>query len=191
MEFFKLFLESTANQRVTALNGQAFRIVPSLEVINLQNNFCINRIFFGKEEKSTAIENISNRCGFEEFDSIEVVCESFKDFRREFCDMRQKTIINASNFVIGDLQDEEVEGIFFEGNMNIEYLPYKIYMQFPNLQSYWAKQCAIKQISKENFEKLIRLKEIDLEFNQIQKISGNTFQGLESLTIVDLGEFLI
>lgn len=104
--------------------------------------------------------------------------------------MNKRTAINATNFIIADLRDEEVEGIIFDRNVNIEYLPVKIHLQFPNLDIYNASRCSIKQISKENFENLSRLKSIELSGNKIQKISGNTFKGLNSLLHVNLSEFL-
>lgn len=104
--------------------------------------------------------------------------------------MNGKTAINATNFIIADLRDESIGDIDFSENEKIEYLPYKIFMQLPNLGTYDANECAIKQISKENFEKLSRLRVIELNSNKIQKVSGNTFKGLESLAHIDLSEFL-
>lgn len=184
------FFESAGNQRLTALNGQAFANLHQLETIALINNYCINEMFSGDQEVATAHAVISSRCGYDELDSIEIACETFQDKNNfEFCIMTEKTAINATNFVIGDLKDEDIGGIDFNYNKAVEYLPYKIHMQLPNLVTYRAKFCSIKQISKENFEKLTRLKSVELNNNQIQKISGNTFQGLEKLLQVVLSKF--
>lgn len=182
------------NQRLIALNGQSFANLHELEFISLQNNYCIDRSFHDNAIKTTALISISNSCGFEELVSVEIVCERFiipELYNFEFCDMTGKTVINATNFVIADLRDEEIEGIDFTKNKKIEYLPYKIYMHLPNLVYYWASICALKQISKENFEKLNRLQAIDLSHNQIKKIHGNTFNGLDSLIEIDLRKFFI
>lgn len=103
--------------------------------------------------------------------------------------MTENTVINDTNSVIAELRDEEVQGITFDYNRKIEHLPYKIYMQLPHLVKYWARSCSITQISKQNFEKLNRLRNIMLSDNKIQKISGNTFHGLESLMNVILSEY--
>lgn len=146
---------------------------------------------FNEGDLKSALEVISNRCGFDEFESVEIECESFRDKNNfEFCMMDEKTAINATNFVIAELKDEDIGGIDFNYNKAIEYLPYKIYMQLPNLVTYRAQWCSIKQISKQNFEELRRLKNILLNNNKIQKISGNTFRGLEKLIEIDLSEFL-
>lgn len=155
----------------------------------LTRNYCIDEHFSAVSGKD--YEVISNKCGFDEIDSVEIACERFADILgSEYCIMDKKTEINASNFVVGDLRDEGVAGINFEFNTAIEYLPYKIHMQLPNLVNYVANHCSVKQITKENFEKLTRLKYILLLSNQIQKIPGNTFKGLEGLVSVDLSGFV-
>lgn len=180
------------NQRLTALNGQAFANLQKIQKISLENIYCIqNGQFGGQDVREKAYEYISKKCGFDEFDSVEIACEGFEDYSgSEFCRLRQAAI-NPTNFVIADLRDEEVDEIRLDGNKRIEYLSYKIYMQFPNLDAYWAGECSIKQISKENFENLNKLIKIYLAHNQIQKISGNTFKGLGQLRVVDLSKFYI
>lgn len=105
--------------------------------------------------------------------------------------MNEKTAINSTSFVVADLKDVDVEGMIFEGNSNIEYLPSRLFLQFPNLLIYKAAECSVNEINKENFEELTRLKVIDLSFNRIRKISGNTFLELESLLFVNLSAILI
>lgn len=173
--------------RLTALNGRAFAKLLNLMTIFLTQNNCIDKMFVGDIARENAIETTATSCGFDEFDSVEVFCERYQDYTNELglsvesCIMTLQTTINATNFVIADLKDEEVEGIIFEGNKKIEYLPFKIYLQFPNLDIYKANRCHIKQISKDNFRSLHRLKSINLSFNQIKKISTDTFKGLGNL----------
>lgn len=176
-------------QRLTSLNSHAFAKLTSLDAIHLNQNYCIDDEFQDGPAFKTAFEAIASSCGYDEIDSVEVVCERYQNIPNEYCLMNERTAINATNFVMGELRDEEVEGIVFDGNKKIEYIPYKIHMQFPNLAIYHANRCSIKQISKENFENLRRLKSIELASNKIQKLAGNTFKGLEKLTKVDLSEF--
>lgn len=158
-------------------------------MVYLLNNYCIDRLF--KDVKTINYEVLSSRCGFDELDSVEVPCERFDDFgKSEFCVMTKKTKINSTKFVIAELKDEDIEGIIFDKNKNIEYLSHKIYMQFPNLVKYWAHSCSIKEITKENFENLNRLNDLILSSNQIQKVSENTFHGLGNLQKVNLGKYL-
>lgn len=182
-------LELTENQRLTSLNAEVFANILKLTYISLVNNDCINEDFRDEEVRIRAPEEISKKCGFDEFDSVKIACEGFFGRGRDSCDMRYLPAINATNFVVAELRDDEIGIIVSAGNKNIEYLPYKIHMQFPNLVEYAADDCSIKQISKENFEKLNRLQKIFLSSNKIQKISGNTFKGLETLARVDLSEF--
>lgn len=105
--------------------------------------------------------------------------------------MTGRTAINSTKFVVAEDRNDEMQGIIFSNNTRIEYLPYKVHLQFPNLIYYMAGGCSIKQISKENFENLNRLERIDLSYNKIQKLSGNTFQGLAKLQRFRLGTFSI
>lgn len=160
--------------------------------IDLFNNHCIDDYFIGEQVKSTAAGEVSQKCGFKEVDLVGIACERFEDFGEiECCDMRDKTVINATNFAIADLKDEDIKGITFEGNKKVEYLPYKIYLQFPNLAEYYAHSCSIKEITKENFENLNRLQNIILSSNHIQMLPGSTFKGLHNLKTVDLSEIFL
>lgn len=186
-------LNFTDNQRLTALNGQAFANLHNLEFLLLQNEgFCIDSFFVLKKDTSRLkiFEKVTKLCGYDENDFVEIPCEKFDSLSKsESCMMNGSTIINATNFIIADPRDDDIRGIFFDLNKKIEYLPYKIYMQLPILIKYSANNCSIKQISMENFEKLNRLEQIRLAGNLIQKISGNTFKGLKRLKHVDLGKF--
>lgn len=140
--------------------------------------------------RKTAPREISNRCGFNEINLVEVPCESYQEYDEyETCVMTERTSITSTNFAIADLKDDDVEAIIFDGNRAIEYLPFRIFVQLPEICIYKASQCSIKQVTMENFENLYRLKSIDLSLNQIQKISGNTFKGLKMLQQVNLSKF--
>lgn len=172
------------------MNGQAFANLPNLKELFLFYNYCIHETFFGDGFLKRASAKISSHCGFEEFVTKTVACESYRIYDVfVYCVMNRKTVIAASSVAVDDLRDEEVEGIIFHDNKKVEFLPYKIYVQLPNLIHYWAARCSIKHITNQNFEKLNRLKTIDLASNQIQKLSGNTFQGLGNLQNIDLSEF--
>lgn len=186
-----LFFECTGMQRLISLNWNAFANLARLEIIDLSINYCISREFNGEQIKTLAPESISNNCGFDEIDSAEVPCERFETSLVEVCFMNERTSINSTKFVVAELRNDEMQGIIFTNNTKIEYLPYKIHLQFPNLIYYYADKCSIKQISKENFESLNRLERIDLSFNRIQKISGNTFQGLGKLQKFRFSRFSI
>lgn len=103
--------------------------------------------------------------------------------------MNNNTRINATNFVVAGSKDGRTKGVEFSNNLEVEYLPYKIFMQFPKLLELRAFQCSIKQITKHNFEQLIELEKIVLHGNQIQEISVDTFKGIVNLILIDLSEF--
>lgn len=83
--------------------------------------------------------------------------------------------------------DKSVTGLNFDGNKKIFYLPVLISQKFPNLIAYTASNCSIDSISKENFQDLKKLKILYLHENEIQTLTGNVFEDLESLEELLLG----
>lgn len=174
------------------MNGDAFTNLPRLKYITLNDNHCIDRYFYHSTDRD--FSGITKTCGFPDIGSVDIGCESYTNFlliQGESCNMNNISIINSPNFVMADMKDEQLKFINFFGNEKVEYLLYKIYMQFPNLMRISAYECSIKQISKQNFENLIRLEQINLRQNLILKIYGDTFKGLESLRLVDLSKFTV
>jgi Leucine-rich repeat (LRR) protein len=76
-----------------------------------------------------------------------------------------------------------------EGNSKIFYLPVGLVNEFPQLVEYYAPSCSIKEISKQNFEGLTKLKLLDLSYSSISKITKDMFEDLTSLEKLNLGEF--
>lgn len=82
--------------------------------------------------------------------------------------------------------EQSIIGLYFDNNKKIVYLPVKVHRIFPNLIEYRAENCSIREISKKNFEKLYKLRTIILEYNQIEKVSSNTFADLPLLLYIGL-----
>lgn len=182
----------SVHQRLRAVNGQAFEKLKNLELIGFMFNDCIDQGFSSTRNYANiqiAAKIVSGHCGYDEIETKEVACEKYRDENRyETCYMNAHTIIDSANFSVAGLRDEDVGGLNFEGNKKIGYLPVYLYKQFPNLYVYFAKSCAIKEITKENFEKLKRLFVLDLSYNNIQKIRADTFNGLTILGKIYLSE---
>lgn len=66
-------------------------------------------------------------------------------------------------------------------NKHIFYLPTNLDESFPDLIEIKAFSCNVKSIHKKNFKNLRKLKGLYLNNNQIEKISTNTFEDLQSL----------
>lgn len=49
--------------------------------------------------------------------------------------------------------------------------------------------CAIKEISKRNFEKLLNLEDLYLQDNQIYVVLSDTFEGLVKIIHLNLSKF--
>lgn len=105
------------------------------------------------------------------------------------CFMNENTEINSKNFIISSDYDENVDAIDFVRNKKIVYLPERVYEKFPELKVIEAQSCSIVEISANNFEKLIRLEQLQLQNNQIEKIPNDVFADLKSLTLLRLSKY--
>lgn len=106
------------------------------------------------------------------------------------CDIRSGPAINSPDVSITP-RDETIEGLSFDDNKEIYYLPVKVAETFPNLIAYWAMHCSLTEVSKINFKHLSKLRTLSLHHNQIVTIASNTFDDLTSLEHLYLGEIYL
>lgn len=104
------------------------------------------------------------------------------------CDFDESTVIDSDDYTIYNAKNETVTSMSLDDNKKVEFLPIRVFQSFPNIDSYSATSCSIREISKENFEGLLDLSVISLMGNQILMILSNTFQGLPVLNFLDLRE---
>lgn len=85
-------------------------------------------------------------------------------------------------------RQDRMERIFFEPNQNVFFLPNYVCNRFPNLVTYLARNCAILDITFENFVRLKKLKTLDLTANRITALQKSAFIDLVSLESIFLGK---
>jgi hypothetical protein len=85
-------------------------------------------------------------------------------------------------------RDESVRGLQLS-NVEIFYLPINVGESFVNLTGYFANDCAIEEIFRENFKGLESLRYLDLSHNEIDEITAGTFDDLISLEYLVLRKF--
>lgn len=85
-------------------------------------------------------------------------------------------------------KDNKMTGLKFQPNKKTKYLPENLNEIYLNLEVYQADNCTIQEISKINFAELRRLEILSLEYNQIEKIPGDTFEDLFSLKYLSLSK---
>lgn len=95
--------------------------------------------------------------------------------------------INAPRDIFSSQYDGSIEAFTFESNKNVFYLPIMVGEKFPKLLSYYAR-CSIKELFRENFMGLNQLQGLRLDYNQIEKISSDTFVDLTSLRMIRLSK---
>lgn len=118
-------------------------------------------------------------------------CSTSDDHNDVCCIMTQKTKIPGSSYTIVNPKNGTVQALDFNNNRNIDFLPVLVISVFPNIVEYDARNCSIKSISKENFERLHHLKLVYLQGNQIETVRGDVFDGLNKIEDIDLGKFIL
>lgn len=120
-------------------------------------------------------------------DSVE--CENDQSLvdKNKACNMLQTTAINSDEVTIFSPKDATVRILNLSDNKKILFLPIRVDKNFPNLTSIDAHGCSLTTISKYPFYNLRSLKQLNLNQNQIEKISFNSFNDLHSLEVLILG----
>lgn len=108
--------------------------------------------------------------------------DSFQDYQAKVkkCWMTQTTAIESLFYTIVN-SDEMVTSLDFTNNKKILYLPINVYKNFPELDTYEAGYCLIKEIKKTNFANLKNLHWLFLNQNQIEIVPVDAFEDLSSL----------
>lgn len=124
--------------------------------------------------------------------SSEIYCEviqpSLGKTSSKECLLTLITVIDAPGYVLRGEEDENVKRVSMVYNKKIQFLPENSYEAFPDLTHLDAAACAVKEISSKNFRNLFKLAVIALDGNLIERIAGDTFDGLTSLKEIYLGK---
>lgn len=100
--------------------------------------------------------------------------------------VHRKTVITNLNFEISSPPNQQVAGLTIKDTKTVHFLPVKVSQTFPNLLIFEAYNCALKSVTKVNFENLRKLRAVDLQHNQISTFSEDTFDDLRMLIHLDL-----
>lgn len=157
----------------------------------LESNQCINENFKGLNAITNIGDRINNQCKFRETPS-DLACYKISETCLDWamgkcCDMSRETVIDNSNAIISGSDDSDVIRMHFSGNKAIKFLPISLSFKFPSIVHYWARGCLIQKISKLNFFGLKRLVNLWLGSNEIETIRSDTFEGLDALENIGLG----
>lgn len=129
-----------------------------------------------------------------DLETKEVACEQIGFYdstlhgvqRPKTCRMDKVTKIVSAEFYISSIKDVNVEGLIFSENKKILFLPENIAEKFPNLLLFFAAECSLTEVYKNNFRNLSKLDHLDLALNKIERISSDTFVDLTSLQKLNL-----
>lgn len=172
------------------MSGLVFEHLSALRYVNLEANECINQKF-GEVEIRGISRAVNGTCGFDR-NGTQIACEKifFNPWVGDFlCIMNSYTVINNNNYTISDPFNVRVERMEFSENRYIEFLPILLHQKFPNIKKYYAARCAIKEITKQNFKNLLKLREVNLAGNQIYAVLSDIFKGIERLFKLNLSKF--
>lgn len=101
------------------------------------------------------------------------------------CLMQKTTTIDSEGITISS-KDESMRRLNFYQNKQIKYLPVEVFESFPNLLAYDAANCSLTTITKSYFRKMVKLKSLSLNDNQILMIYSDTFEDLIALEFLYL-----
>jgi Leucine-rich repeat (LRR) protein len=182
------------------MNKKVFYKLIQLNVLLLENNYCIDEAFRGVTQLRSLKRKVNEECGYDESQPTtlpmnqleDVLCENFAEIERDeffqICLLNDTTTIESMNATISTERDGFIKGLWFNSNKNIFYLPIHVVQKFPNLAIFHADDCNVKQISSANFKGLSKLKRLSLEHNQIQTMMIDTFNDLVNLEFLSLGK---
>lgn len=159
-------------------------------VVDLSYNDCINLYMSYKEKPlKDYFVYIDDHCGFYEAEktrSMMFCSELGENDNFEVRCSSTTIVVNTDNTTIAD-ENIKAEDFNLSGNKQIEYLPINTFLKFPVLVNYNVSNCAVRNISRKNFERLHSLLFLDLSSNSIETVSGDTFKDLAKLFSLDLG----
>lgn len=89
------------------------------------------------------------------------------------------------------MRDETVEGFWAYNNKKLQHFPSNLAEKFPNLLALSAYSCAIREIRRECFKGLKKLRHLALYGNQIEKIDDGTFEYIPFVEKIALREYFI
>lgn len=195
------------------IDVNAFNELNNLRRVDLFNNICINEDFNTPDKVHQLSREVASKCSSDnriencvcdvasppvatssghEGSLSEISCEVIRTISGEAsfkeCLMTRTTEINSPGFTITTSIDENVRTISFANNKKIQFLPENVHDAFPDLKVFDAAACAVRKISGKNFRKLSKLSTIFLDGNLIERVDGDTFHGLTSLTNIYLSE---
>lgn len=104
----------------------------------------------------------------------------------KICYMDVTTTIDTYGDTISPRKTEPM-ALKFELNKKIFYLPTNLHQTFPQLKFYYASDCSIKSVTKENFKSLAKLTMLNLSANKIKTFKVDTFDDLKSLELLSIG----
>lgn len=96
-----------------------------------------------------------------------------------------ETVIDSDDFLITSDQDETIEGFNAGGKGKLQQ---NIGAKFPNLVVLDAESCSIKNITKEDFRGLHKLRQLRLDNNEIETIDDDTFGFIPAVEYILLSE---
>lgn len=191
MQVIYFFISESNN--IKFMNGQLFAPNPHLRKVFVSQNACIDKNFSLNDDAHAMRHQVTTQCGFPEprsrKNSISCLITNCNDVKKfDCCQFKYSTAIDSRDFLVSNALNTDVLNFEINDCEAVNFLPTFVNFKFPNLQIFIADHCNISEISKMNFANLSKLREINLSFNRIDTVLKNTFEGLDLLMRIHLGQ---
>lgn len=169
-------------------------LLPSLKIVDLTSNVCIDRKFSGKTEISEMISSINASCNYErpKNNPNEVMCEQYSKSKFGIhCYIEPDIEISSQDWKITSEEYPRIQSLdiydYKRNNRvdNFRCLP-GVNRFIRNLIYYRIDSVSVSIIGQKNFEGMVWLQELRIRKTFIETIPVDTFQGLIRLKSLDL-----
>lgn len=108
------------------------------------------------------------------------------EIRNNICNLQDR--VDSNDITIAARRSELINVIFIRSR-NTKFLPILLHLTFPNLEGINFQSGSIRNISRNNFDKLNRLTDLILTHHKIETIRSDTFQDLLRLKMLILSKW--
>lgn len=99
----------------------------------------------------------------------------------KFCEINNQAVDSSDYTIASSSNDLAIEAFHIHDSKNVKFIPHNIGPRFPRLIFLLVWNCAVKGVEAKHFEKMPKLRVLDLAGNEIDNIPSDAFTSLRNL----------